>query len=463
MPLIKSISGMRGTLGGSPGTSLTPLDIIHVTAAFGNHICQQASLKRMVLGRDARPSSPLISQLVSATLQALGIHVVDLGLSTTPTVAMAIRHAQAQGGIVISASHNPADWNALKLFNQAGEYIASATAEAVFATSLAQPEYVFATTQSLGTYVTTSEYTDMHIDRILALPLVDPDRIAARKFSVAVDGINSGGSLFVPKLLKALGVDHFTVLNAELTGLFAHDPEPLPAHLTTLASTVRQGAYDLGIAVDPDVDRLAIVDENGEAWGEEYTLVAAADYVLRHTPGNTVSNLASSDALGALAAQCGAQHTTSAVGERHVVDTMRATRAVIGGEGSGGVIYPALHHNRDALVGIALLLTHLAGLQCTASALRAQLPAYHMLKHKLDISPDLDVSRLFGEIRGIYKAYPIDTRDGVKVRWPEGWLLLRKSNTEPVLRLFVESTTMARAQDMMRQALHDIQQLTTRP
>ncbi|MEO1219533.1 MAG: phosphoglucosamine mutase [Bacteroidota bacterium] len=460
MPLIKSISGMRGTLGGSVGTSLTPVDITHVTAAFGSHICHQASPKRIILGRDARPSGPLISQLVSATLQALGIHVIDLGLSTTPTVAMAIRHVQAQGGIVISASHNPADWNALKLFNQAGEYIEAATAEAIFATAVAQPPYVFANTQAMGTYVATPEYMDMHIERILALPLVDPARIAQRKFFVAVDGINSGGGIFVPKLLKALGVAHSTVLNDEPTGLFAHNPEPLPAHLTTLASTVRQGAYDLGIAVDPDVDRLAIVDENGEAWGEEYTLVAVADYVLRHTPGNTVSNLASTDALGALAAQCGTQHTTSAVGERHVVDKMRATQAVIGGEGSGGVIYPALHYNRDALVGIALLLTHLANLQCPASELKAQLPTYYMLKHKLDISPDLDVPGLFDAIRDVYQAYSIDTRDGVKVRLPEGWLLLRKSNTEPVLRLFVEATTMAHVQNMMRQALQDIQQLT---
>ncbi|MEM7055298.1 MAG: phosphoglucosamine mutase [Bacteroidota bacterium] len=456
MPLIKSIAGVRGTIGGKIGEGLTPIDVVALTTAFGRQLLQQPGSKLVVIGRDARPSGAIISQLVSATLQSLGIDVMDLGLSTTPTVAIAVPKEQASGGMVITASHNPAEWNALKLLNQAGEYIDAPTAAAVFAVA-AQHDHTFAGAQQLGKYSCKDNYVDEHIRQILALPLVDRTAITQRKFKVAVDAVNSTGGLAIPKLLQALGVTHITELHCQPTGLFPHDPEPLPEHLTELADTVKAGDYDLGIAVDPDVDRLAVVDENGQAWGEDYTLVAVADYVLSQTPGNTVSNLSSSSALKVLTMQYGGSYATSAIGEMHVVAKMKATQAVIGGEGNGGVIYPALHYGRDALVGIALLLSHLARSGQAASALRAGYPSYAMAKTKIQLAPEVDIAIILNKLKSQYSQYPINTEEGIKVMLDRGWVHLRKSNTEPVIRIHAEGATQESATSLLAQVMRDIQ------
>lgn len=456
MPLIKSIAGVRGTIGGPVGAGLTPMDVVALTTAFGRQLLQQTTPKRVVIGRDARPSGTVISQLVSATLQSLGMDVIDLGLATTPTVAIAVPQEQASGGIVITASHNAAAWNALKLLNRAGEYIDATTAATVFSLA-AQHDCIFVETQDLGRYLPSDGYIDEHIKQILALPLVDPAAITQRKFRVAIDAVNSVGGLAIPKLLRALGVAYVTALHCQPTGLFPHDPEPLPEHLTELANTIKQGDYDVGIAVDPDVDRLAIIDEKGQAWGEDYTLVAAADYVLSQTPGNTVANLSSSSALKVLTEQYGGSYAVSAVGEMHVVARMKATQAVIGGEGNGGVIYPALHYGRDALVGIALVLTHLARSGQSASMLRASYPNYVIAKTKIKLSPAIDVATVLDKLKSQYSPYPIDTVDGVKVTLPQGWFLLRQSNTEPVIRIYAEGVTQASATRIVAQVMQDMQ------
>jgi len=456
MALIKSISGIRGTIGGQVGDALTPVDVVVLTAAFGKWLLKQPGNKTVVMGRDARPSGPMISRLVSATLQSLGIHVVDLGLSTTPTVSIAVPQEQACGGIVITASHNPAAWNALKLLNGDGELIDAAVAAEVFSVAT-QQDFPFVPVEQLGQYTTQEEYIAKHIAQILSLPLVDVPAIRSRKFKIAVDAVNSTGGIAVPQLLQALGVAHVTALYCQPNGHFPHNPEPLPAHLTALAHAVRSGAHDLGLAVDPDVDRLVVIDEKGMPWGEEYTLVVAADYVLRHTPGNTVSNLSSSQALQDVTLRYGGHHASTPVGEQYVVAKMKAIQAVIGGEGNGGVIYPALHYGRDALVGIALLLSHLAHTEQTASALRARYPDYVLVKQTIQLTPEANLADLLDAIKQQYSAYPMNTEDGVKILFEQAWIHLRQSNTEPIIRLYVEAETEARATNLAKQVMQQIQ------
>lgn len=455
MPLLKSIAGARGTVGGQVGQGLTPIDVVHITAAFGQQVILPTSQHRVVMGRDARPSGVMISQLVAATLQSLGIEVIDLGLSTTPTVALAVPQLQASGGIVITASHNPQAWNALKLLNQQGEYIHANIAQQVYQLAAADnPTFVGA--DQVGKYqIQAGGYIEQHIQQILALSLVDQLAIQQRKFRVVVDAVNSTGGLAVPSLLQALGVD-CTPLYCSPTGIFPHDPEPITEHLSTLINTLQQGNYDLGIAVDPDVDRLVIIDEQGKPWGEDYTLVAVADYVLRHTPGNTVSNLSSSSALQVITKQHGGVYTTCPVGEMYVVAQMKATHAVIGGEGNGGVIYPPLHYGRDALVGIALLLSHLAQSGKTASQLRQTYPTYVMRKTKIQLTPGLDKAAILSKVQHQYQAYPINTAEGLKVTLADGWFHLRQSNTEPIIRLHVEAHDEKIAQQIATEVLHFI-------
>ncbi|OJW67368.1 MAG: phosphoglucosamine mutase [Candidatus Amoebophilus sp. 36-38] len=455
MALIKSIAGVRGTIGGKVGTSLTPIDVVNITAAFARQVIKPSSRQLVVIGRDARPSGTILTQLVSATLQSLGINVIDLGLSTTPTVALAVMQEEASGGIVITASHNPAKWNALKLFNKFGEYIDAVAAANVFKLAEAG-DHEFVTTQELGTYHYQDGYIDQHIEQILALPLVDKTAIQQRKFKVAVDAVNSTGGLAVPKLLQALGVA-CTKLYCNPTGLFPHEPEPVTQNLGELITTLKQGKYDLGIAVDPDVDRLVIIDETGEPWGEDYTLVAAADYVLGRIPGNTVSNLSSSSALQVITEQHGGTYATCPVGEMYVVDKMKATQAVIGGEGNGGVIYPPLHHGRDALVGIALLLSHLARSGKTASSLRATYPSYVMVKTKIELTPDINPAAILETIKRQYSSHPINTEGGIKVTMQEGWLHVRQSNTEPIIRIHVEGKNQETANRIVKEVLELIQ------
>lgn len=450
MPLIKSASGIRGTIGGQPGDALTPVDIVSLTAAFGSWLLQQKRGRTVVIGRDARPSGPMVSQLVSATLQSLGLDIVDVGLSTTPTVEMAVTQQQACGGIVITASHNPAEWNALKLLNHAGEFLSSEAAAEVFERA-AEEEYTFVPVAQLGRYTPHEGAIARHIDQILALPLVDVPAIRSRKFRIAIDAVNSTGGLAVPLLLEALGVGHVTPLHCEPNGQFPHNPEPLPAHLTDLAEAVPAGQHDLGLAVDPDVDRLVVIDEKGMPWGEDYTLVAVADYVLAHTPGNTVSNLSSSKALQDITLRHGGEYATSPVGEQHVVAKMKATQAVIGGEGNGGVIYPALHYGRDALVGIALLLSHLARAGQTASAMRADYPGYAMAKEKIQLTPATDLAALLRRVQEKYCDYPLNTEDGIKISFENGWVHLRQSNTEPLIRIYAEAPTAAEVAQLIQQ------------
>jgi phosphomannomutase len=460
MALIKSISGIRGTIGGKVGDALTPVDVVALTASFGEWLLKQPGNRTAVIGRDARPSGLMITRLVSATLQSLGISVVDLGLSTTPTVAIAVPQEQACGGIVITASHNPAAWNALKLLNRDGELIdAAAVAEVLYVAT--QQSYSFVAADRLGRYTHRGEYIAKHIAQILALPLVDVPAIRSRKFRIAVDAVNSTGGIAVPQLLQALGVAHITALYCDPNGQFPHNPEPLPAHLQALAHTVRSGTHDLGLAVDPDVDRLVVIDEKGMPWGEEYTLALAADYVLRHTPGNTVSNLSSSQVLKDITVQYGGHHASTPVGEQYVVAKMKATRAVIGGEGNGGVIYPVLHYGRDALVGIALLLSHLANTEKTASALRASYPNYALVKQKVQLTSRTNLAALVETLKKKYSACPMNTEDGIKIMFEKAWIHLRQSNTEPTIRLYAEAATEKQATDLATQVMQQIEGLCT--
>jgi phosphomannomutase len=455
MSLIKSISGIRGTIGGKVGDALTPIDVVALTAAFGRWLLKQPGNNAVVIGRDARPSGLIISRLVSSTLQSLGIDVIDLGLSTTPTVSIAVPQEHARGGIVITASHNPAAWNGLKLLNEYGEVIDAATAAEVF-TATTQHDHSFVAVAQMGEYTTREAYIAQHITQILALPLVDVPAIRSRKFRIAVDAVNSTGGVAVPQLLQALGVAHITALYCQPNGQFPHNPEPLPGHLKALADAVQSGAHDLGVAVDPDVDRLVVIDEKGLPWGEEYTLVIAADYVLRHTPGNTVSNLSSSQALKDITTQYGGHHASTPVGEQYVVAKMKATQAVIGGEGNGGVIYPVLHYGRDALVGIALLLSHLAHADKTASALRASYPDYVLVKQKIHLAPETNLVALLDAIKQQYSAYPMNTEDGVKIMFEKAWIHLRQSNTEPIIRLYVEAETEIQATHLAEQVMRQV-------
>lgn len=454
MTLIKSISGIRGTLGGNVGENLTPIDVVKYAAAYGAWVLSAKKGKKVVVGRDARISGPMVHELVVNTLIALGIDVVDAGLSTTPTVEMAVVEEKAAGGIILTASHNPKQWNALKLLNHKGEFISAADGAMVL--ELAESNNnAFASVDHLGT-VTKKDFLPMHIQKILDLPLVKRDIIAAQKFKIAVDAVNSVGGIAVPALLRALGVEAIEEINCEPTGHFAHNPEPLPEHLGQIASAVKSAKCDLGIVVDPDVDRLALICEDTEMFGEEYTLVAVADYYLKHTPGPTVSNLSSTRALRDITEKAGQQYEASAVGEVNVVEKMKEIGAVIGGEGNGGIIVPELHYGRDALAGIALFLSHLAETGLRMSALRSTYPNYRMSKNKAELQAGTDVDGILEKIQKKYKKQPINTIDGVKIEFDKDWVHLRKSNTEPIIRIYAESDSINTAENLTRKILQDI-------
>ncbi len=446
MTLIKSISGIRGTIGGKSGENLSPIDIVKFTAAFVHFHQKRHGEKaiRLVVGRDARISGKMVESLVVSTAVGMGADVINTGLSTTPTVEMTVIQMQAKGGIILTASHNPKQWNALKLLNEKGEFLSDKEGREVLEHA-EKMDFDFAPVDELGTVTEVTDSIDRHIDAVLRLPLVDKDLITKAGFSIAVDGVNSTGGLAIPRLLKALGVKKIIELNCEPSGEFAHNPEPLPENLTEIASKVVSENADVGIVVDPDVDRLAFVMENGKMFGEEYTLVAVADYVLQHTPGNTVSNLSSTRALRDVTEKAGGNYTAAAVGEVNVVAKMKETNAVIGGEGNGGVIYPALHSGRDALVGTALFLTYLAGRKMKMTALRATYPDYYISKNKISLKPETAVQELFDRVQKAYSRFPVLTIDGLKIDFPDGWVQLRTSNTEPIMRIYAESTSMAKA------------------
>jgi len=460
--LIKSISGIRGTIGGKPGEGLSPVDVVKFTAAYGTWILnnnKSAKRIKIVVGRDARISGEMVSQLVVGTLTGLGIDVVQIGLSTTPTVEIAVPLEKAHGGIIITASHNPKQWNALKLLNEKGEFISERDGEYVL--RFAEEEsYTFAEVNKLGKITENNTYFQIHIDRILALPMVDADAIKAMKFKVVVDAVNSTGGIIVPMLLQALGVDTITKINCDPTGDFQHNPEPLPENLRELSKAVIKSNANLGIAVDPDVDRLALVCEDGEMFGEEYTLVAVADYILKNSKkGNTVSNLSSTRALRDITEKSGGTYNASAVGEVNVVNMMKETKAIIGGEGNGGVIYPELHYGRDALVGIALFLTHLAKFKNTISMLRSTYPDYHTSKNKIELTPDISVDKILEGIQKKYKKQPINMVDGVKIEFDKEWVHLRRSNTEPIIRIYSESESKTTADNLAKKIMLDIREL----
>jgi len=458
MSLIKSISGIRGTIGGLPGENLTPLDVVKFTAAYGTLLKEKQPRPSVVVGRDGRISGPLVHSLVVQTLIALGIDVIDLGVSTTPTVEFAVVEEKATGGIILTASHNPRQWNALKLLNEQGEFLSAEAGKKVLEIGEKSQMY-FTSVDELGTVRSDETYLQKHIAAILNYPLVDAPAIAAAHFSVVVDAINSSGAIYVPALLNALGVQQVTVLNEALTGDFAHNPEPLPEHLTELSKAVVDQQAHLGIAVDPDVDRLCFVNEDGSLFGEEYTLVAVADHILSNRPGNTVSNMSSTAALKVLTRQYGGDYHAAAVGEVNVVSKMKAVQAVIGGEGNGGVIVPDFHYGRDALIGIGLFLTLLAKRKLSMTALRATYPEFHISKNKIDLQPGLDLAALFSKIQAKYVGQPMLTEDGLRIEFGDDWVHLRGSNTEPIIRIYAESTTPDAARDLAQRLMADIQGL----
>ena len=460
MTLIKSISGIRGTIGGKVDQGLTPVDAVKFAAAYGSWLKNRNAKQKIkvVIGRDARISGQMISDLVVATLVGLGIDVVNLGLSTTPTVEIAVPMENAHGGIILTASHNPKQWNALKLLNEKGEFISGKDGEEVLAIA-ANEGFDFAEVDDLGKVSTDDSYMHKHIDAILALPLVDKAAIEAADFSVVVDAVNSSGGIFVPALLEALGVKKITKLYCDPTGEFPHNPEPLPEHLTDLAAKIKEVGADVGITVDPDVDRLALVCEDGSMFGEEYTLVAVADFVLTHTPGATVSNLSSTRALRDITEDRGLLYSAAAVGEVNVVAKMKETHAVIGGEGNGGIIYPELHYGRDSLVGIALFLSHLAHKKMTVSELRDSYPKYTISKNKIELTPDIDVDQLLLHMTLNYAHEEVDTTDGVKIYIGKEWVHLRKSNTEPIIRIYSESQNEQMADDLAKRIILEIKAL----
>lgn len=460
MTLIKSISGIRGTIGGAPGEALTPVDIVRFVSAFAVFIRERYSGQRLaiVVGRDARVSGDMVNRLVCGTLMGMGVDVIDVGLSTTPTVEMKVVFEKADAGIILTASHNPGHWNALKLLNGRGEFINAEEGARVLAIA-ENNEVVFSGVEHLGNYRVDDSAIHQHIEAILALPAVDVDMIRARNFHVVLDGVNSTGGIALPLLLKALGVHKVTELYCDPSGHFPHNPEPLPENLTTIASTVKSENADLGFVVDPDVDRLAIVTEKGEMFGEEYTLVAVADYILKHHPGNTVSNLSSTGALRDITMQAGRDYFASAVGEVNVVEMMKKVDAVIGGEGNGGVIYPALHYGRDALVGIALFLTHLAGEDISCSALRKRYPDYYISKNKIELDPEMDTDAVLKAVEKAYAGEEVITIDGVKIIRGNEWVHLRKSNTEPIIRIYAESSSPAKANALAEEVINKIQTL----
>lgn len=458
MALIKSISGIRGTIGGQAGEALTPVDVVKFAAAFGTWVLQTTGNNTIVVGRDARISGDMVNKLVCATLQGLGIHVIDLGLSTTPTVEMAVPDYKAGGGIILTASHNPKQWNALKLLNQKGEFISDKEGKLVL--DLAEQEaFNFAEVNELGNYTTDDTYFKKHIDAILALPLVDVEAIKAKDFSVAIDCVNSTGGIAIPMLLEALGVTKVEKLYCEPNGHFPHNPEPLPENLREISRVIEKGKFDLGIVVDPDVDRLALVNEDGSMFGEEYTLVAVADYVLKNQVGNTVSNLSSTRALRDVTEKAGGKYSAAAVGEVNVVNMMKAENAIIGGEGNGGIIYPELHYGRDALVGIALFLTHLAKTGISMTRLRASYPNYYISKNKIELTPEVDVDDVLVQMQERYAKQPINTIDGVKIEFDKEWVHLRKSNTEPIIRIYAESESNATAEHLANKIITDIKEI----
>ncbi|MBQ3043201.1 MAG: phosphoglucosamine mutase [Alistipes sp.] len=460
MTLIKSISGIRGTIGGMPTDNITPIDIVKFTTAYARLMKSKHPNKRItiVLGRDARLSGEMVERLVEGTLLGTGVDVINVGLCTTPGTEMAVITHKADGGIIITASHNPRQWNALKLLNEHGEFLDDAEGKQVL--SLAEEsDFAYPEIDNIGHIVMREDFNSKHIEQVLALPLVDKEAVRQRKFKVVVDAVNSVGGIVIPALLRELGCE-VVELNCDPTGEFAHNPEPLPENLTEISEVIRREGADLGVVVDPDVDRLAFVMENGEMFVEEYTLVAVADYVLRHTKGNTVSNLSSSRALSDITARYeGCSYAAAAVGEVNVVKKMKDTGAVIGGEGNGGVIYPELHYGRDALVGVALFLTYFAGLDMTMSELRRSYPAYYASKNKIQLTPEIDVDKILATIKSRYSGERINDIDGVKIDFEHNWVHLRKSNTEPIIRIYTEAHTMEEADSLAKRFISEIEQI----
>ncbi len=459
MALIKSISGIRGTIGGKPGDNLTPVDIVKFSAAFGSIVSTGKEHCTIVIGRDGRMSGEMVQSLVINTLVGLGIHVIDLGLSTTPTVEVAVKMEKADGGIILTASHNPKEWNALKLLNHEGEFISAELGARVLERA-AKEDFSFAPVDKLGTVSLNNSYLQKHIDAVLKYPLVNVKAIAKQEFKIVVDAINSTGAIYVPALLRALGVNEVIVINGEVNGKFSHNPEPLPEHLLQLSSEVVHQKAHLGIAVDPDVDRLCFVNEDGSMFGEEYTLVAVADYVMGKKKGNSVSNMSSTKGLKEITLKHGGEYFPSAVGEVNVVTKMKEVKAIIGGEGNGGIIVPDFHYGRDALIGIGLFLSHLAGHKKGMRSFRNQFPDYFISKNKIELENGIDVKAIFEKIKKKYKKNPVNTEDGLKIEFDNDWVHLRTSNTEPIIRIYAESDFETKAANIAMQLMRDIKEFS---
>ena len=459
MTLIKSISGIRGTIGGKPGDTLNPLDIVKFTSAYATFIRRSGKSKSntIVVGRDGRISGDMVRNIVCGTLMGIGYDVVNIGMATTPTTELAVAMEQAAGGIIITASHNPRQWNALKLLNEKGEFLTAADGEEVLAIA-EREDFEYASVDNLGKYTEDNSFNQRHIDSVLNLKLVDREAIKNAHFRVLVDAVNSVGGIIMPQFLDALGVE-YKILNGEPTGDFAHNPEPLAKNLGEIMGEMAKGGYDLGIVVDPDVDRLVFISENGEMFGEEYTLVSVADYVLSKTPGNTVSNLSSTRALRDVTERHGGKYTAAAVGEVNVTTQMKNVNAVIGGEGNGGVIYPESHYGRDALVGVALFLSHLAHKGCTASELKASYPEYFMAKNRIDLTPTADIDAILAKVKEVYSNEEIIDIDGVKINFANSWVHLRKSNTEPIIRVYSEASTLKEAEELGEKLIAVVQNM----
>ena len=460
MALIKSISGIRGTIGGRAGEGLSPLDVVKFTSAYAAFILssKNSDSNTIVVGRDARISGEMVNKLVVGTLLGMGMDVVDIGLATTPTTELAVTMEQAAGGIILTASHNPKQWNALKLLNEKGEFLNAKEGETILKLAEAE-DFTFSEVDQIGKLTAKDDYTQKHIESVLKLNLVNVEAIKAANFKVAIDCVNSVGGIAIPALLDALGAKTVEKLYCEPNGQFPHNPEPLPEHLTEISTVMKSGKFDVGFVVDPDVDRLAIIAEDGSMFGEEYTLVSIADYVLQHTPGNTVSNMSSTRALRDVTNKYNCIYEASAVGEVNVVTRMKETNAVIGGEGNGGIIYPASHYGRDALVGIALFLTQLAAEKKTVSELRKTYPNYFMSKNKIQLTPQIDVDGVLAVIKGSYKQYEVNDIDGVKIDFPQGWVHLRKSNTEPIIRIYSEAGTPEQADNFAKAIMEEIKRI----
>lgn len=459
MPLIKSISGFRGTIGGRPDAGLTPVDIVKLTSSFVCLIRRSGIQRpRIVVGRDGRLSGTMVNQLVCGNLQAMGADVVDIGLSTTPTVEVAVTEMKADGGVILTASHNPREWNALKLLNNKGEFISREDGEWLLEKA-SSDDYEFSEIDEIGSYTLENDWIERHVDKVCNLPLVNKEIIAKANLKVVVDAVNSTGGIAIPVLLRKLGVNDIIELNCDVTGNFAHNPEPLAVNLVETCARVKEAGADLGIVVDPDVDRLAFINEKGEMYGEEYTLVTVASYILQHKKGNTVSNLSSTRALRDLTQQYGAEYFAAAVGEVNVVEKMKEVDAVIGGEGNGGVIYPDLHYGRDALVGVGLFLTYLCESQCTCSELKSRFPIYYMSKNKIQLSPTTNVDQILDELAEKFKDEKVTTIDGVKIDFADGWVHLRKSNTEPIIRVYSEGKTEAEAERFAQMMLDEAKKM----